>query len=141
MKQNVMSLMKNAKWENWFNFIVGLWVTALPWITWRGFVSNAVNVISWNFLLIGLTVCFLSIISIRQLKPWPEWLIFLSGLWLFFSPWFLVYSDVPELLWNSIVPGLLISISAGIALPIAEKKIYHRVTHKMSKDDNILLKH
>ncbi len=140
MKTVAKNLMKDAHWQNWFNFFLGLWVMVLPWTMWRGFIPNAVNVISWNFLLIGLSVAVLSIITIRQLKPWPEWLIFLSGAWLFFSPWFLVYSDHTILFWNSLVPGLLIALSSGIALPLAEKRIYHKVSHKMSKD-HFLLKH
>lgn len=135
------NLMKDAHWENWLNFFLGVWVFLIPWTMGQGFNSNpgAVNVVSWNFVMIGLIASILSIISIRQLKPWPEWLIFFFGAWLIFSPWFLLYSHNHILLWNSIVFGLLIALSSGLAIPIAEKKIYHRVFK--FKDHNMLLKH
>lgn len=140
MKKFAQNIISDAKWENWLNFFLGLWVMSLPWTIWRGFTPNAVNVISWNFFLVGLLVSVLSIITIRHLKSWTEWLIFLSGAWLFFSPWFLVYFNDGKLFWNSLIPGILISLFSGIAIPIAERKIYHRVSHKTSKD-NFLFKH
>lgn len=133
------NLMKDAHWENWLNFLLGLWVLAIPWTMGAGFESNAINVVSWNFVMVGLTTSILAIISIRQLKPWPEWLMFFFGAWLIFSPWFLVYSEYSFLFWNSIIFGLLIALSSGLAIPIAEKKIYHRVFK--FKDHNMLLKH
>lgn len=134
-------LMKNAHWENWLNFLLGVWVFLIPWTMGQGFNSNpgAVNVVSWNFVMVGLVASVLSILSIKKLKPWPEWLIFFFGAWLVFSPWFLLYSHNQILLWNSIVFGALIALSSGLAIPIAEKKIYHRVFK--FKNHKVLLKH
>ena len=134
-------ILQDAKLENWSNFLLGLWVLFMPWTMGPGFSSTpgAVNVVSWNFVMIGLIVSTLAIISIRQLKPWPEWIMFFFGGWLIFSPWFLLYSHNHLLLWSSAIFGFLISLSSGLAIPIAEKKIYHRVFK--GHDHNMLLKH
>lgn len=121
------TLMKDAKWENWFNFLLGLWVLFIPWTFGEGFSANDVNVVSWNFVLVGATVSLLAIGSIKHLKNWTEWLMFFFGAWLILSPWFLLYSQERTLLWNSLASGVLITIASGFAIPIAEKRMYHRV--------------
>lgn len=120
------NILKSAKLENWLNFFWGLWVFCIPWTLADGFKSNAVNVVMWNFLVVGGVVMLMSMSAIRRLQPWEEWLSLFAGVWLIFSPWFLVYSDNKILLWNSLFFGVLISGLSGVAIRIAEKPVYHR---------------
>lgn len=124
MKKDIV---KDAQWENFINIFLGAWIFAIPWVYGFGFEKYEVNVIMWNFAAIGLTVMVSAIIALRQLKPWPEWLSFYTGVWLFFSPLFLVYWTNTTLLWNSLLFGVLITGFSALAIPHAERKrIYHR---------------
>jgi hypothetical protein len=133
MKEN---LVNNTKWENLLNIILGAWVFIIPWVLGFGFERFEINVVMWNFSAIGLVVIVTSISSIRQLKPWSEWLSLYSGIWLICSPLFLVYWKYPILLWNSVIFGVLITGFSALAIPAANrKKIYHRIFRK-----NLILK-
>lgn len=132
-----IDIVRDAQWENITNIFLGAWVLAIPWVFGFGFEKYEVNVIMWNFFLIGLTVIVSSVIALRKLKPWPEWLSFYTGIWLFFSPLFLLYWKNSTLLWNSILFGLLIATFSAFAIPFAErKKMYHRTFRR-----NLFLKH
>ncbi|MBC7714518.1 MAG: hypothetical protein H7177_14325 [Rhizobacter sp.] len=133
MKKDIV---KDAQWENVVNIVLGSWIFAIPWVFGFGFERYEVNVVMWNFAMIGLVVIVSSVIALRQLKPWPEWLTFYTGVWLFFSPLFLVYWANSVLLWNSLLVGALISGVSALAIPIAErKKMYHRTFRR-----NLILK-
>ena len=94
------NLMKDAQWENVINIFLGAWIFSIPWVFGFGFERYEVNVVMWNFAMIGLVVVISSIISLRELKPWPEWLSLYAGIWLFFSPICLFYWNNSILLWN-----------------------------------------
>jgi hypothetical protein len=129
-------LKKEARWESVVNIVLGTWVFAIPWIFGFGFEKYEVNVTMWNFVLIGLTVVVASVFAPKKLKAWPLWLSFFTGVWLFFSPLFLVYWSYPTLLWNSLIGGALITGFSALAIPIAERKrMYHRTFRR-----NLLLK-
>lgn len=128
MKKDII---RDAQWENFINIILGIWIFSIPWVLGFGFERYEVNVIMWNFSMIGLIIVTTSFISLRGLKLWPIWLCFYTGIWLFFSPLFLVYWTNSTLLWNSIILGLAVSFLPGISIPAAErKKIYHRTFRK-----------
>lgn len=134
MKKDIV---KDAQWENVINIILGAWIFSIPWVFGFGFEKYEINVIMWNFAMIGLVVMASSVIALRHLKPWPEWLSFYTGIWLFFSPLFLVYWKNSTLLWNSMLFGLLISAFSAFAIPVAERKrMYHRTFRR-----NLFLKH
>lgn len=129
--------MKDAKWENWFILLCGICVFSIPWSLGFGFGSNDINLVMWNFLMIGGCVSVTSIIALRHLKIWPEWLSLFMGVWLIFSPLFLVYYQYSLLLAVSIIFGLIISGLSALSIPIAEKK---RVYLKMMKKQKIAQK-
>ena len=129
--------MKNAKWENWLILAIGIWLFSIPWTVSWGFGSNDINVVMWNFVMIGSCVITTSIISLRKLKVWPEWLALFMGVWLTFSPLFLIYWNNTFLLVNSIIFGVLITGLSALSIPIAEKR---RVYLKLMRQ-NKTIKH
>lgn len=44
-------------WEEWLNFIVGLWLIVSPWVLGFSMVTAAV----WNLVIVGLLVVFFSL--------------------------------------------------------------------------------
>ena len=114
--------MQDAKWENWLILLIGVWVCSIPWTLSFGFDANDLNVVMWNFLMVGGCVIMTSVIALRKLKIWTEWLSLFMGMWLIFSPLFLLYYNTSVLLWNSIIFGVLITGLSALAIPVAEKK-------------------
>lgn len=134
--------MKTAKWENIVILCIGLWLFSIPWTVSWGFGSNDINVVMWNFTMIGAVVIFDSVVAIRHLRVWAEWLSLIMGAWLVFSPLFLFYWNNTFLLWNSIIFGLIITGLAALAIPIAEKqRVYNRILRKQNKANHRAIKH
>jgi hypothetical protein len=132
----------NVKWENWTNFFLGALVLVTPWIFADGFKSDAVNARMWNLIMIGLIVMISSRLAIKRLVAWAEWLSLCAGVYLIFSPWFLLYSDYPLLLWSSLTLGILISFFSALTIPIVERRMKFKfIRHKMDDDEHFLLKH
>lgn len=134
--------MKTAKWENIVILFIGLWLFSIPWTVSWGFGSNDINVVMWNFTMIGAVVIFNSIVALRHLRVWAEWLSLFMGAWLIFSPLFLFYWDNSFLLWNSVGFGIAIAVLSALAIPIAEKQImYNRLLRKQHHKDHRAIKH
>lgn len=122
---------QRAEWENWLNFFLGAWVLSLPWTVGYGFHPYNVNVVSWNFVIMGAVVMGMSVIAIRKISPAAEWLNLFAGIWLFLSPWFLLYEDNSPwyafynennaLLWHSIVLGALITLFSALSIRVVER--------------------
>jgi hypothetical protein len=122
---------KNAKWENWIILISGIWLCLVPWVLSFGFEKYELNVIMWNFLMIGAIVVATSILSLRHLRVWPEWLSLFMGVWMFLSPYFLLYYSNDILLYNSLLFGVIITGLSALSIPLAEKKrVYNRMLRK-----------
>lgn len=132
----VKSWTKRADWENWINLILGAWVVSLPWTAGYGFAPFQVNVVSWNFVIVGAVVMVMSILALRKASPYAEWLNLIAGIWLFFSPWFLLYednspwyvfyNDSNPLLWNSVITGALITLFSALTIPVVERVVYRK---------------
>ena len=123
--------LKTGKWENWIILLAGIWLAVTPWVLSFGLEKYEVNVIMWNFIMIGLTVIGTSVVALKSLKVWPEWLSFFMGTWMVFSPLFLIYYKNDLLLWNSIVFGVIIAGLSARCIPIAEKRrLYNRMLRR-----------
>lgn len=126
--------MKTARWEHVIMIFIGLWLLSIPWTVGWGFGSNDINVVMWNFTMIGAVVIFNSIIALRHLRVWAEWLSLFMGALLVFSPLLLVYYNNAFFLWNSIIFGVAIIGLSALAIPIAEKqRMYNRLMRKQHK--------
>lgn len=143
---NLKSWLRRADWENWVNLFLGAWVLSLPWTVGYGFHPYNVNVVSWNFVIMGGVVMAMSWMAIKKVAPFAEWLNLFAGIWLFFSPWFLLYEDNSPwyvfynennaLLWNSIGFGALITLFSALTIPVVEKIVYKRHLIKKQKDED-----
>jgi hypothetical protein len=134
--------MKTAKWENIVILFIGLWLFSIPWTISWGFGSNDINVVMWNFTMIGAVVIFTSVVALRHLRVWAEWLSLFMGIWLICSPLFLIYWDNTFMLWNSVACGIAITTLSALSIPIAEKQImYNRLLRKHHHKDHRAIKH
>jgi len=113
--------MKNAQWENWVNFAVGLWLTLAPWMIPGGIWEGRAVAASWNLWFSGTIVLVSSALALWSLKPWEEWVNLAVGAWLIVSPWILGYAGVGWFAWTSVLSGLIIVVLSLLALPIALK--------------------
>ena len=119
-----------------------MWLLSIPWSVGWGFGSNDINVIMWNFLAVGVTLSITSIIAIRNIRIWTEWLSLFMGVWLIFSPILLVYYNNSFFLWNSVLLGLAVVVLNVLSIPIAEKKYYYmKMIRKNHESHNKAIKH
>ena len=130
--------MKTAKWENIIILFIGIWLFSIPWSVGWGFGPNDINVVMWNFVTIGAAVIITSIIALRDIKVWAEWLSLFMGIWLTLSPLLLIYFTNSFLLWNSVIFGLAIAGLSALSIPIAEKQ---RVYNKLMRKGHRTIKH
>ena len=134
--------MKKTKWEHIIILFIGLWLLSIPWSVGWGFGSNDINVIMWNFLTLGVSLSITSIIAIRNIRIWTEWLSLFMGVWLIFSPILLVYYKNSFFLWNSVILGLVVVVLNVLSIPIAEKKHYYmKISSKSHESHNKAIKH
>jgi hypothetical protein len=119
--------MMNARWENWIIMLLGIWTFTIP-LSFGGFVkTDFSSPIVWNFLIIGALITVVAALALKNIKSWEEWTNFFSGVWLFFSPWLLGFSDNFMFFSNAIFIGIAVSVLSGLALPIAirnEKQMF-----------------
>jgi hypothetical protein len=115
---------KSAAWENWVNLVLGAWLFITPWALASGMIFANAELFSWNCWIVGALVFASAILALLDLRPWEEVANIIFGVWMFLSPWLLGYSVQTALAWNSVIVGALITIFAGMALPIAQKLQY-----------------
>lgn len=126
---------KSFEYENLASLILGAWLIAVPFIggiipTYRG-----AHVYWWNFILVGLTVIFMSVMALKNMVAWAERVNIIAGIWLMVSPLFLIYFNQSSFyFWNAVLTGGLIAFLAALALPAADHVIYHK--HVRTKDED-----
>ncbi len=96
-------------WEDWTNLVLGLWLSASPWVFQFTTASAAV----WNALISGCIIALLAAAALYQVKKWEEWTNAVIGIWLVVSPWVLGFSNDPVTTWNAVIVGLLVLCVAG----------------------------
>jgi SPW repeat-containing protein len=106
------------KWQDWVNFVLGLWVIVSPWTIEHVMAPGGVvtEAAMWNHYVIGTLVVILAVAAIYAFNAWMEWANIVAGGWLAISPWVLGYSESLGLMWNALVAGVLIIAFAGWAL-------------------------
>lgn len=113
--------MRIVRWENWVNLILGIWLIFSPSILPYDAHARGAALMQWNQLVVGLAVTVFSALALFKVKPWEEWLNFVLGAWLFFSPWVFSFPNSSILMWNNLIVGLLIAVLAGIAVQIIQQ--------------------
>lgn len=118
--------MKNAKWENWTNFALGIWLFLTPWVMASGLTSDMAARGSWNSWLVGAVIAISAAMALQDLKPWEELVNLALGIWMILSPWIFGYTAEPTLFWNSIIVGAAVVVFSGLSIPVAQKLQYQK---------------
>ena len=112
-----------SQWGNWINLILGAWFFATPWAFDYGFnlSDRTILLANINAWVVGTVVVVSAVSAISDLKPWEEWVNLILGIWLIFSPFIIGTNEQSNLMWNSVIVGVLIAVISGIELPMARK--------------------
>jgi hypothetical protein len=94
------------RWEDWVNFILGIWLFFSPWILGYALIQSA----AWNAYVIGVAFVVFTIWALSIPKPWEEWINAILGLWLLFSPWILGFSAQLVATWNALICGVIVLV-------------------------------
>lgn len=132
------NFVKSFEYENLANLILGAWIMAVPFI--GGLIPSyrGAHVYWWNFILVGLTVIFMSVLALKNMVAWAERVIIIAGVWLMVSPLFLIYFNKSSFyFWNAVLSGGLVAFLAALALPMADHVIYHRHVRRKKYEDSV----
>lgn len=113
--------MNNAKWENWTNLALGIWLLFTPRFFTNSLATDVTMRMNLNFWIVGAAIAVSAGLALRNLKPWEEWANLILGGWMIISPWVFGYTIERGLLWNSLLIGAVVATLSGIAIPIAQK--------------------
>jgi hypothetical protein len=69
-----------------------------------------------NYSIVGFALTILATVALAAFQPWEEWVNLVLGAWLLVSPWVLGFSTATALMWNAVLIGALIVVSASWAL-------------------------
>ncbi len=113
--------MKKAGWQNWINLILGVALFTVPWLTPHNLPADKVELVNWNFWILGAVVVISASSALRDLQPWEEWANLFVAFWLIVSPWIIGFVEESNLMLNSILLGLTIGVLSAMALPVAQR--------------------
>jgi hypothetical protein len=114
--------MRNASWENWLNLVLGAWLMIAPWvfpISMPVAGVRAAYVLSDS--LAGAVLFGASVMALQQLTVSEEYVTLVAGLWTFFSPWILGFSNADVPFWTTLVVGAVAVLSSLFAIPAARE--------------------
>lgn len=109
--------------QNWINVVLGIWLFLSPWVLASPVDTStgAIALASWNFWIVGAIVAISAGMALQDLQPWEEWVNLVLAVWLFFSPWILGFSMATGFLWNALLVGVIVAVTSGFALPVANR--------------------
>lgn len=119
----------NPHWQDWVNFLLGLWVFGSPWLLEHSMATEAPSggiLGMWSLWFVGLAVSVIATIALYAFNAWEEWTNLALGAWLLVSPWVLGFSKSAVLMGNAMIFGVLVLVLAGWAL--AEETAQKRAT-------------
>jgi len=105
--------MRHDRWQDWLNFLVGLWTLFSPWIL--GFATG-MGIAARTAWILGAAIVVFAGIAVSIPKAWEEGLNIILGLALLISPWALSYTDMAKPTSNAMIAGLLVIIFAVWAM-------------------------
>jgi hypothetical protein len=108
--------MKKQHWQDWVNLFLGIWVLVSPWAIGR----DAGSALASNACIVGVAVTAVALGALIAFRLWEEWVTLVLGLWLLVSPWFLGFTVVSALAWNTVVIGIIVTVCAAWALTNAQ---------------------
>ena len=102
-------------WQDWTNLVLAVWLFVSPWILKFAVVTTIGPAMyaSWNAWSIGVIVFVISLSGLYREEPWPEWINFVLGAWLFIAPWFIGFAaGFPMAAWDHWIVGAAIGLLA-----------------------------
>jgi hypothetical protein len=85
---NVEVKMNQFRWQDGLITMVGLWLFISPVILGYGaHDAVALDPVAWNFILCGLAVVTISILTLFLYRSWEKWADIVIGVWLASSLW------------------------------------------------------
>jgi hypothetical protein len=112
--------MNEQHWQDWLVAVIGAWLVVSNWVL--GYVvpeSAPIHIgrlIFWNATLTGIVAIVLAVLALAAFRFWEEWADIAIGLWLVGSPWLLGFADIRPALWNVVLSGVAIVLSAAWTL-------------------------
>jgi len=89
---------------SWANVVLGVWVTATPWLFYVTESNGAANWSSWS---VGAVLVTLAILTMRKPVLWTNAIGVALGIWLIASPWVLGFGAATAA--NAVIVGLLVA--------------------------------
>lgn len=113
--------MNKQHWQDWVNFLLGLWVIISPWTIAHVMASprnpfGVTEAAMWNHYIVGVAVAGLAVVALSAFALWEEWINVVLGAWLLISPWLLGFNTSTALTWNAVIIGVIILWFAAWAL-------------------------
>ena len=93
-----------------WNFLLGIWLVISPFVLAFAQLERA----RWNNIACGGAIALLALgaMSERRSQAGGNWFSVLLGIWLIISPFVLGFSARPTPLWNNIILGVVVALSA-----------------------------
>jgi len=105
--------MRENRWQDWLNLLVGLWMLFAPWML--GFATG-MGIAAQTAWILGAAIVVFAGIAVSIPKAWEEGLNIILGVCLLISPWALGYTDIAKATSNAVIAGLLVIIFAVWAM-------------------------
>ena len=100
---------QQTRWQDWVNLLLGIWLVIAPWV---GIGVGRGNAAAWNSYIFGAAVIIFAVAAMSRSQIWEEWVNLILGLWLILAPFALHFTDQPASMWNQIIVGIVVGISA-----------------------------
>lgn len=109
--------MSDQHWQDWLVALVGAWLIASNWLLDYGVVvegtANTMPIVFWGTIAAGALAILLGVAALASFRLWEEWADIVLGLALVVSPWVLGFADVQLAVWNVVISGVVIIVSAA----------------------------
>ncbi|MCC6472659.1 MAG: SPW repeat protein [Burkholderiales bacterium] len=107
-------MVTSMKWQDWANFLLGLWLFASPWVL--GYAD--LGQVTVNALIFGFLLVVFSLLPLKLPAVWEEWIDLLCGLWLIAAPFVLGFTGQFSAAVNSLLVGTLVALLAAWAMSL-----------------------
>jgi hypothetical protein len=99
----VAQLSLPKQWEDWCNWLLGIWLCISPWALRFDLEPIATRTV----VIMGILIILAETVTLSVYRAWEEWINVVLGAWLIVCPWVL---DIGSLVVraNLVVVGLLV---------------------------------
>jgi hypothetical protein len=109
-----------ARWQEWANFALGLWLAVSPWAAGYAEYPAATA----NACFVGLALALSSHFQASRDEVSAAWLHLAAGLWLVAAPFLLGFDAQTVATATSISVGSFVALLAGSAVSVGERDLH-----------------